>query len=342
MESLSEDTTETTEDRQYAAAIASRVYFHLEEPVHALRLACSSNSKATWASRRGDAYTDALVRAAIQLYVQLRCGGDEAATATSTLIDMTQLEQVVDVMLERCYADKEYTHALGIALESHHPVKLQHVLQQCFSSSTPPDVRLATLQYSLYACVHLVTSKAFRLEALQVIAEEYSKIISTTNPTTADWSTYCQIQQLLNRPQVVATIINTLLTSNNQDYDEIMAYQLGFDLVQSGDMSFVNRVASHLSTTLNNNNSKINKILKGGFLGELALNFLHKQSDTDPLIMEHLKKTLDEKGGRTSILHNCAVLCNSYMNAGTTNDAFLRDHLDWMKKASNWYVYYYY
>lgn len=338
LESLSEDTTETNEDRQYAAAIASRVYFHLEEPVHALRLACSSNSKATWASRRGDAYTDALVRAAIQLYVQLRCGGEETAVASSsTSIDMNQLEQVVDVMLERCYADKEYTHALGIALESHHPVKLQHVLQKCFSATTPPDIRLATLQYSLHACVHLVTSKAFRLQALEVIAEEYSKVISTTNNnTTADWSTYCQIQQLLNRPQVVATIMDTLLTSNNQEYDEIMAYQLGFDLVQSGDMGFVNRVASHLTTISNNNNDKMNKILKGGFLGELALNFLHKQSDTDPLIMEHLKKALDEKGGRNSVLHNCAVVCHSYMNAGTTNDAFLRDHLDWMKKASNW------
>lgn len=39
---------------------------------------------------------------------------------------------------------------------------------------------------------------------------------------------------------------------------------------------------------------------------------------------------------RNSVLHNCAVTAHGYLNAGTTNDDFLRDNLDWMKKASNW------
>ena len=57
------------------------------------------------------------------------------------------------------------------------------------------------------------------------------------------------------------------------------------------------------------------------------------------LIMDQLRKALDERGNaRNSVLHNCGVGTHAVLNAGTTNDAFLRDHLDWMKKASNWYV----
>lgn len=358
-EAISEDMTWSEEDRQCAAAIASRVYFHLEEPIHALRLAIASGKTQHWAvNATRDAYTESLVRAAIQLYVQLRTEdatlstSSKSATAVTTTtskqtkeqqsdtVDIAQLEQVVDAMLERCYADREYTHALGIALESQHAVKLQQVLSRSFSSSTNADIQ-ATLQYALHACVHLVSSKAFRLQALEVLADEYSKYINTASfsantSSSPDWSTYCKIYQMLNRPQVVANIIDTLLSNDNKkkEWDVLMAYQLSFDLVNSGDMGFVNRVASFLTVR----DEKVLKVLVGGFSGELGLSFLHKQSDTDPLIMENLKKSLDEKGGRNSVLHNCAVISHSYMNAGTTNDVFLRDHLDWMKKASNWYV----
>jgi 26S proteasome regulatory subunit N2 len=356
LEAISEDMTWSEEDRQCAAAIASRVYFHLEEPIHALRLAIVSGKTQHWAvNATRDAYTESLVRAAIQLYVQLRTGGASSSTSSnvaisttstskqpkeqqSDMVDIAQLEQVVDAMLERCYADREYTHALGIALESQHEVKLQQVLSRSFSCSTDSEIQ-ATLQYALHACVTLVSSKAFRLQALEVIAEEYSKYINSTSFSTTsspDWSTYCKIYQMLNRPQVVANIIDTLLSndSKKKELDILMAYQLSFDLVNSGDMGFVNRVASSLTVR----DEKVLKVLLGGFSGELALSFLHKQSDTDPLIMENLKKSLDEKGGRNSVLHNCAVISHSYMNAGTTNDVFLRDHLDWMKKASNWCV----
>lgn len=76
-----------------------------------------------------------------------------------------------------------------------------------------------------------------------------------------------------------------------------MAYQRSFNLVNSGDMGFVSRVASSLTVS----NEKVLKVLVGVFSGELGLSFLHKQSDTDPLIMENLKKTLDEKGGQNSV-----------------------------------------
>merc|ERR1740124_1855787 len=152
----------------------------------------------------------------------------------------------------------------------------------------------------------------------------------------------------------------------------LLGLQLCFDLMDSGDQSFANAVAANLpkkaaaATTSDaakdvpvdaapveeemgegesvkrtddvwNRYDKANRVLTGGFACELALSFPHKNSNSDRLIMENLKKALEERGvGRNSVLHNCAVLTHSYLNAGTTDDSFLRDHLEWMKKASNW------
>jgi 26S proteasome regulatory subunit N2 len=113
--------------------------------------------------------------------------------------------------------------------------------------------------------------------------------------------------------------------------------------VDSGDQAFVTRVATELKQKATDSSNKgrwdqIERVMTGGFSSELALSFLHKQSRADRLIMENIKKFLEERGsgGRSSVLHNAAVVTHSYLQAGTTNDTFLRDYLDWMKKASNW------
>ena len=130
----------------------------------------------------------------------------------------------------------------------------------------------------------------------EVLAEVCTKYTTTSSSSSPDWSTNCKIYEMLNRPQVVANNIDTLLT-NEKELDELMAYQRSFNLVNSGDMGFVSCVASSLTMS----NEKVLKVLVGVFLGELGLSFLHKQSYTDPLIMENLKKTLDEKGGQNSV-----------------------------------------
>ena len=37
-----------------------------------------------------------------------------------------------------------------------------------------------------------------------------------------------------------------------------------------------------------------------------------------------------------SVCHSATVFSNSLMHCGTTVDAFLRENLDWLKKATNW------
>ena len=157
---------------------------------------------------------------------------------------------------------------------------------------------------------------------------------------------------------VIANIISKLLDGTEDD--ALLALQLCFDLMETGDQHYVTGVAKSLpekteSDAEDSSSSAVSrsdevwvryeqalKVLTGGFASELSLSFLHKNSDSDPLIMQNLKKALDERGAsRSSILHNCSVSTHSYLNAGTTNDAFLRDNLEWMKKASNWSVQYF-
>lgn len=37
-----------------------------------------------------------------------------------------------------------------------------------------------------------------------------------------------------------------------------------------------------------------------------------------------------------SVCHSATVFANSLMHCGTTVDAFLRENLEWLKKATNW------
>lgn len=49
--------------------------------------------------------------------------------------------------------------------------------------------------------------------------------------------------------------------------------------------------------------------------------------------MNKTKNTLD---GRSSIFHSAVTFANAFMHAGTTDDSFIRDNLEWLGRATNW------
>jgi 26S proteasome regulatory subunit N2 len=217
-------------------------------------------------------------------------------------------------------------------LEAQESVKLREILM-----SSGPDAAL--LKYALQSSINVVSSKSFRQEALAVIAECLEKQLPERKIAAVDLTV---VYQLLGKPEKVAQALAKLLEGS--DEDALLGFQLCFDLVDSGDQAFITHVATELKTKKTDANkgrwAQVERVMIGGFSSELAVSFLHKQSKADRLIMETLKRSLEERGsgGRSSVLHNSAVITHSYLHAGTTNDTFLRDYLDWMKKASNWYV----
>jgi len=417
LESLSEDTSLPETTRKIAAAVASRVYFHLEEPGQALRLALESGAEYGFdvvnGLKKGEvrerAYVECLVGAAVEEYIKRKRdmydsmalfkeggGGGGLDDDTTTLdtntgnvavnnpnknnskgvsdLDMNKLKQVVHLMYERCYADGAYNHALGVALEAREMDKVKEILDIC-SARCGSHKLLHVLKYALTTSTTLVPLKSFRDSVVQIVAGyfhsllddpneiDHVKKVSAVSITTAYLT--------LKKPAPLSKILTRLLDGNAQQ-DALLGLQLCFDLVDAGNQNFAADVARGLpqKNEIMEEHAQVvgedigsseeveqeqqqkpqqrtdeiwtrfdnaKKVLIGGFSSELGLSFLHKHSASDTLIMENLKKSLEERGaGRNSVLHNCAVATHAYLNAGTTNDAFLRDNLEWLKKASNW------
>ncbi|MCJ1308853.1 proteasome regulatory particle base subunit [Agyrium rufum] len=79
--------------------------------------------------------------------------------------------------------------------------------------------------------------------------------------------------------------------------------------------------------------ASIGEILQGTRTIELDLEFLYRNNRTDMSILNKLKDSLE---ARNSIFHTAVTLANAFMHAGTTNDRFFRDNLEWLAKAVNW------
>lgn len=334
LEAISEDLDLPLPVRQTAAAVASRVVFHLEDPSRALRLALEAGEEH-FDLQTKTPYVESLITAALDAYVSERrrrlLDEDPIKTGPSDLgISVEQLQGMVYRLLDACCEEGRYDHALGIALEAQETDKLRDILM-----ASGPDAAL--LKYALDSSITVVSSKAFRQESLAVIAECLSMQVETRKAASVD---LVNVYQLLGKADSVAEVLSGLLKAS--DEDALLGFQLCFDLVDSGDQAFIKRVADVLLPMGTDEHkyrwSQVARALTGGFSSDLALSFLHKQSHADRLIMENLKKALEERGsgGRSSLLHNAAVMTHAYLYAGTTNDSFLRDYLDWMKKASNW------
>ena len=404
--------------RKTAAALASRVFFHLEEPRQALRLALESGEEyfnVLTPSSKDGAYVERLVNAAIGEYVarkQKEFDGEEGVGGGTNKkegeedeeeeeLDMEKLQHVVHLMFQRCYTDGSYGHALGVAFEAREGDKVAEILTKLSSSDSGLEAStvVETLKYAMSSAHNLIPSKSFRGETLCLIADSLNKVFtSETSSESAKRNAACALvlcRQLLGDASAVGEIIVQLIDGGasssmeeSNDDSALLGLQLCFDIVDSGDQAFVNKVATCLpkqqgegasvveGSTEAEGESKVevdesgtptspsaanessvevetksrtegiwthfmnaHRILTGGFTSELALSFLYKNSNSDGLIMANLKKALEERSmSRNSVLHNCAVTAHGYLNSGTTNDAFLRDNLDWMKKASNWYV----
>ena len=93
----------------------------------------------------------------------------------------------------------------------------------------------------------------------------------------------------------------------------------------------------------------VDTILGGEKTVALHQEFLIRNNHTDLQILKTTKVhphtltpshphtiTPSQEAGRNSIIHNATIITNGLMHFGTTSDVFLREHLEWLKRASNW------
>ncbi|HLM69704.1 MAG TPA: HEAT repeat domain-containing protein, partial [Longimicrobium sp.] len=79
--------------------------------------------------------------------------------------------------------------------------------------------------------------------------------------------------------------------------------------------------------------AKLKGILSGETPISLTLQFLYSHNRSDLLILKTIKQSVEM---RNSVCHSATIYSNALMHAGTTVDTFLRENLDWLKRATNW------
>ncbi|KAF1964830.1 26S proteasome regulatory complex, non-ATPase subcomplex, Rpn2/Psmd1 subunit [Bimuria novae-zelandiae CBS 107.79] len=79
--------------------------------------------------------------------------------------------------------------------------------------------------------------------------------------------------------------------------------------------------------------TSVREVLQGTKSIELNLEFLYRNNHADKNILNKIRDSLES---RNSIFHSGVTFANAFMNAGTTNDTFFRENLDWLGKAVNW------
>ncbi|KAI9916700.1 hypothetical protein PsorP6_016713 [Peronosclerospora sorghi] len=354
IEELSEE--KNFPDRELAAYVASKCFFHLEEYEDALRLALGAGKYFDLNTR--SQYTNTIIATCIDNYVAVRAKEDVKAEKA---LD-PRLTQVVERMFERCYAAGEFRQAMGIALEAR---RLDQV-KECLTRSI--DVS-AALSYCFDICKTVVSNRHFRLKVFEVMLDVYR------SRPIQDYVSVCQVLQMLGNYLEVSKILEQLVRGGENEC--LIAYQVSFDLNENENQKFLTNVyhslpsppapvasADSVNTVEESKTesptpesttpmvpatpppapagacgdywdklSKLKLILSGEFLVDLKLDFLYSHSDSDPLIMKTIKTAVEN---RNSVLHHAAVIAHAYMNCGTTSDSFLRENLEWLGKATNW------
>ena len=137
-------------------------------------------------------------------------------------------------MFQRCFDDKQFKQAIGIALETHRIDIFENAIMK--SDDTP-----AMLSYSLKVCLSFIQNRQFRNTVLRVLVKLYMSL------ETADYISVCQCFIFLDDPQAVAEILEKLMKDTEDS--TLMAYQIGFDLYESATQQFLQRVQAALRST---------------------------------------------------------------------------------------------
>jgi len=340
IEILYED--ESFKDRELAALVASKVYYHLEQFSESMNFALGAGK--LFDVSQSSEYIDTLVAKCIDEYIRQR----KVHFATKNTEDIqsidSRLENVVLGMFDRCFHDKRYRQALGIAIEAR---RLDKIEQAITSSDDVPSM----LAYAQKCCTEIITNRDFRQTLLRLLVKLYQ------TQKVPDYIRMAECLTFLDDSDSATKILDTLIKSDNTD-DTLLAYQIAFELVNNATQQFLSNVQSKLTPTatpkadestaatpsesmdidkpedkLSGRLEKLISIISGEVTISKNLNFLLTSNNTDLLILKNIKTVVES---RSSVLHSATIFANAIMHSGTTRDDFLRDNLEWLARATNW------
>lgn len=335
-------------DRELAALVASKVYYHLGSFDNALQYALGAN-KLFNVDEQSE-YVETIIAKCIDYYTELQVNNFQATDQSQAKAVDYRLEDIVNRVFQRYFEDKKFKQAIGIAIET----RRLDIFEKAILNSTNVS---ETISYAYKITQTLVQNRKFRNAILNLLVRIYSNL---PNP---DYVNVIQCLIYLDEPEQVASVLQNLILGNNV----LMAYQLGLDLYENATQQFLLKVKNLLKALVtvtqpmeigesaaegtsskdepkqevdiglkvnDENKAKIDRlltILNGEITIGANMQFLIKNNHSDLLVLKTIKDVV-----RNSICHTATVICNSFMHCGTTSDQFLRDNLDWLARATNW------
>ncbi|KAG4302880.1 hypothetical protein PCK1_000823 [Pneumocystis canis] len=312
--------------RQLAALVISKVYYHLGEYTESATFALGAEEWFDLSS--SSEYVETIISKFIDTYIEknFQKYEDPQITIDSKLI--TVMEKIFKQYLD----NKQWKQVLGIALEARKLDIIKDIVDRNEDGSLK--------NYLLDVGINLVQNLDFRNKVLSLLLDLFLK------EKQPDYFSVIKCVVHLSDSYIAAKILQNL-TLKNDEKSLLIAYQIAFDLNNSATQEFLQKVSENLQQLLieskdEKNNlddnfksivSRIKSILEGEESVKLYMKFLSQNNHADNQILVKTKDSLD---ARNSIFHCAVTFSVAFMNAGTTSDKFFRENLDWLSKALNW------
>ena len=285
-----------------------------------------------------------------------------------------RLTAVVERMFQKCFEQGHWKEAIGLALEARRLDVLESTLNQASAAQKSPSGAETIRELFLYtkeAALTLVQNLVFRNKVLTLLVNLYQALKEPDYLAVCQCLVF--LNDHVSASQILKKLVEAgdkkhnllafqvafdLYDNANQEY----LTKLGSDLPKGvKSVASAAAAAATTSTTATTDANametdellpstsaaivavaptpvedryyKIQAILTGEYTIKLHLEFLYRNNHFDSFILDTTKASVDS---RSSVYHQGVVFSNAFMNAGTTNDEFLRKNLEWLGKASNW------
>ena len=311
--------------QQLAAAVASKCFYHLEEYNYSLQYALKAGPY--FDPEKNDEYETTIVGKCIEAYIELnrrereheqltggRAGGEGGEGEEEEeeeemgvddelrqLLEMKDdLERIVSELLNKCYNSGNFHEALGIALEAQQIEKVRTTIQR--SGTMMREILTDCLTY----CQKLLKSRDFRRRVMEVLAEMYYEQAS---PNFLELSV---VLHSLGKVKEFAKLLVDLLKDEEQ---YLVAFQIGFDLMELQDQKFVSQLLKNLpeykgdgakgeeggeeekegaqEDAVDARMQNLLSIIGQGKSTSIYLDFLYHHNKTDLLIMKNVKNAVE-------------------------------------------------
>lgn len=238
-----------------------------------------------------------------------------------------------------------------------------------------PSAGEELMEYVLDICMNVVQERGLRNKILELILDLLNEIPNPDYFSIAKCVVYLNqhslasnlLRQLVQRgdgkalaiayqisfdlyengtQEFLAKVMEELPEEENKDADSAAngsAHRSRDEAAESDsllgdvDQSNVSKAASRSKTAPTEEELKaynsVRYVLQGTKSIELNLEFLFRNNHADKNILNKIRDSLE---ARNSIFHTSVTFANAFMNAGTTNDTFFRENLEWLGKAVNW------